>query len=197
MIGVAGARSGMVRLVLAGAVVSAVLSAYIQAITLSLPKVFDSYRHWVVGSLAGSSFATLLAVLPFTLVGVVLAVVLAPALNVLALGEETATAVGVNAPLVRAGGLVAAILLSAAATAAVGPVAFVGLAVPHIVRALVGADFRVQIPFALLFGPSMLLAADAVGRVLIRPQELMVGVVSAFIGVPFLLYAVRTMRGDG
>ncbi|SFB50372.1 iron complex transport system permease protein [Amycolatopsis marina] len=195
IIGTAGAGTGLVRLVLAGAVVSAVLGAYIQAITLSLPDVFDSYRYWVVGSLAGRGFDTLLSVLPVTLAGGMLALVLAPALNALALGDEAAVSVGANATLVRAGGLAAATLLSAGATAAVGPIAFVGLAVPHIVRALAGIDFRVQIPCALLLGPSLLLLADVLGRVLVRPQELMVGVVAAFAGAPFLLYAVRRMRG--
>ncbi|MYW30566.1 iron chelate uptake ABC transporter family permease subunit, partial [Streptomyces sp. SID2119] len=93
------------------------------------------------------------------------------------------------------GGLLAATLLSAAATAAVGPIAFVGLAVPHVVRALVGVDFRVQILFSALLGPSLLLLADVVGRVVMRPTELMVGVVTAFIGAPALLIAVRRMRG--
>ena len=195
VIGTAGAGTGLVRLVLAGAVVSAVLGAYIQAVTLSLPDVFDSYRYWVVGSLAGRDFDTLLSVLPVTLAGCLLALVLAPALNALALGDEAAVAVGANATLARAGGLAAATLLSAGATAAVGPIAFVGLAVPHIVRAVAGIDFRVQLPCALLLGPSLLLLADVLGRVLVRPQELMVGVVAAFAGAPFLLYAVRRMRG--
>ncbi|PRY02312.1 FecCD family ABC transporter permease [Allonocardiopsis opalescens] len=193
-LGAAGARSGLVRLVLTGAVVSAVLSAYIQAVTLSLPESFDSYRYWVVGSLAGRDFGVLWSMLPFTLAGCLLAVLLAPALNALALGDEAAVSVGVNVPLVRGGGLIAATLLSAAATAAVGPIAFVGLAVPHIVRAVVGADLRAQIWYGLLAGPVLLLAADVIGRVVVRPQELMVGVVAAFAGAPVLLYAVRRTK---
>ncbi|APU14944.1 MULTISPECIES: FecCD family ABC transporter permease [Actinoalloteichus] len=194
-IGAAGPASGLVRLVLAGAVVSAVLGAYIQAVTLSLPEVFDGHRHWVVGSLAGRDLDVVLMILPFMLVGMALALLLGPALNALALGDETASSLGVNATLIRAGGLASAVLLSAAATAAAGPIAFIGLAVPHIGRALVGIDFRRQIPCALLLGPTMLLAADVVGRVLLRPQELLVGVVAAFAGAPFLLLAVRRMKG--
>ncbi|AXG77206.1 FecCD family ABC transporter permease [Streptomyces paludis] len=196
-IGSAGASTSLVRLVLAGAVLSAVLMAFIQAVTLSRPKVFDSYRYWVVGALGGRDFDVFTAVLPFAATGLVLALLLGPGLNTLALGDDSATSLGANPALLRGGGLIAATLLSAAATAAVGPIAFVGLAVPHIVRALVGIDFRVQIVFSALVGPTLLLAADVVGRVVLRPQELMVGVVTAFVGAPALLFAVRRMRGNG
>jgi iron complex transport system permease protein len=194
-IGAAGAASGLVRLVLAGAVVSAVLSAFTQAITLSHPDVFDSYRYWVVGALGGRNWDVFWSVLPFAVAGFLLALLLGPGLNTLALGDESASSLGASPMLLRSGGLLAATLLSAAATAAVGPIAFVGLAVPHVVRALVGVDFRMQIAFSALAGPALLLLADVVGRVVVRPQELMVGVVTAFIGAPVLLLAVRRMRG--
>ncbi|MFD3653550.1 FecCD family ABC transporter permease [Streptomyces sp. NPDC058620] len=194
IIGSSGASTGLVRLVLAGAVLSAVLMAYIQAVTLGRPKVFDSYRYWVVGALGGRDFDVFTAVLPFAAVGFVIALVLGPSLNTLALGDATAASLGAHPARVRAGGLFAATLLSAAATAAVGPIAFVGLAVPHVVRALVGVDFRLQIVFSAIAGPALLLAADVVGRLVLRPQELMVGVVTAFIGAPALLLAVRRMR---
>ncbi|MFE4916477.1 FecCD family ABC transporter permease [Streptomyces sp. NPDC056652] len=194
-IGSAGASTTPVRLVLAGAVLSAVLMAFIQAVTLSRPKVFDSYRYWVVGALGGRDFDVLLPVLPFAAFGLVIALLLGPALNTMALGDESAASLGAHPALVRGAGLFAATLLSAAATAAVGPIAFVGLAVPHLVRALVGVDFRLQTAFSAVAGPALLLLADVVGRVVLRPQELMVGVVTAFIGAPALLYAVRRMRG--
>lgn len=186
-----------VRLVLAGAVVNAVLTAYIQGITLSLPDAFDSYRFWVVGSLAGRGIDVLVNILPFAVIGLVLAVLLATGLNALALGETAATALGARTSAIRAGGIAAAALLCGAATAAVGPIAFIGLAVPHIARALVGSDHRWQIPFSVVLGPTLLLAADVLGRVVARPQELMVGVVTAFVGAPFLLVVVRRMRGSG
>ncbi|MEU6741451.1 FecCD family ABC transporter permease [Streptosporangium sandarakinum] len=194
VIGSAGSGAGLVRLVLAGAVVTAVLSAYVQAVTLGMPKVFDSYRYWVVGALGGRDFDVLLSVLPAAGLGLLMALLLAPALNTLALGDESASALGASPGLTRALGLVAATLLSAAATAAVGPIAFVGLAVPHIVKAVVGADVRAQIVFSAVLGPALLLLADVVGRVVLRPQELMVGIVTAFIGAPALLVAVRRMR---
>ncbi|RPK56911.1 Ferric enterobactin transport system permease protein FepD [Streptomyces sp. ADI96-02] len=195
VIGSAGTGVGVVRLVLAGAVLTAVLTAFVQAVTLSKPRVFDSYRYWVVGALGGRDFDVFLCVLPFAATGLTLALALGPGLNALALGDATALGLGSHPARTRAGGLLAATLLSAAATAAVGPIAFVGLAVPHVVRALVGVDFRFQILFSALLGPTLLLLADVVGRVVMRPTELMVGVVTAFIGAPALLVAVRRMKG--
>ncbi|GAA1088396.1 FecCD family ABC transporter permease [Nocardiopsis metallicus] len=195
-VGTRGGDGGMVRLVLAGAVVSAVLHAYVQAVTLSMPEVFDSYRYWVVGSLAGRGYDVILSVLPVIGLGVLLALLVMGPLNALALGEEAAVATGANVLWARSGGLVAGTLLAAGATAAAGPIAFVGLAVPHVVRGLVGVDFRHQVPFALLVGPTLLLLSDVLGRTLVRPMELMVGVVTAFVGAPVLLYAVRRMRAS-
>ena len=186
----AGSHS-VVPLILAGAVISAVLYAYIQAMILTRPDVFDSYRHWVVGSLAGSSYATLAAIAPALVLGLVLAAWVAPGLNLLALGDDVATALGTPVGLLRAGAILAATLLAAAATAAVGPIAFVGLAVPHLVRGLVGGDHRWQLPVCLLLGAALLLGSDVLARVIVRPQELMVGVVTAFVGAPFLLWSVR------
>ncbi|MEU2451043.1 iron ABC transporter permease [Streptomyces sp. NPDC012765] len=194
-VGAVGGRTSPVRLVLAGAVLSAVLAAFIQAVTLSRPRVFETYRYWVVGALGGRDFEVLWSVLPFALVGFVLALLLGPGLNAMAVGEDKAASLGIRPARIKAIGLLAAILLSAAATAAVGPIAFVGLAVPHLVRALAGSDFRVQILFSALAGPTLLLLADVVGRVLLRPEELMVGVVTAFVGAPALLLAVRRMKG--
>lgn len=189
-----GARSSsgsVVGLLLTGAVVSAVLTAYIQAMVLTHPGVFDSFRFWVIGSLAGRDAGVALAVAPALLAGAVLAVVLAPSLNTLALGEDVATSLGTPVALVRAGGVLAAALLAAAATAAVGPIAFVGLVVPHLARSVVGVDHRWQLPVAALLGAALLVVADVVGRVVARPEELMVGIVTALVGAPFLLLAVR------
>lgn len=191
---VGSAGSSIVRLLLGGAVVSAVLHAYIQAVTLNNPEAFDGYRFWVVGSLSGSQVATVTSVLPFIVVGLLVALGLASKLNALVLGAETAVGLGVNTTAVRALALLTATVLAAAATAAVGPIVFVGLAVPHIVRALAGVDFRAQVPVAILVGPTVILAADVLARVVVRPQELMVGVVTAFVGAPFLLIAVRRLH---
>ena len=190
---VGGGGASLVRLVLAGAVVAAVLNAYVQGLALSMPQHFDSYRFWVVGSLGDGGLDQLRSVAPFLVVGLVLALLSASGLNALALGSETATGLGVNTTLLRTAALGAGTLLCAAATAAVGPIAFVGLAVPHIVRTLVGLDMRRQLITCLLVGPIVLLGADIIGRVVLRPQELMVGVVTAFVGAPVLLLAVRRL----
>ncbi|MYR31029.1 iron chelate uptake ABC transporter family permease subunit [Nocardiopsis alba] len=195
-VGTRGGDGGMVRLLLAGAVVSAVLTAYVQAVALSLPDVFDSYRYWVVGSLAGRGTEVVVAVLPVIVPGLLIALAVMGGLNALALGEEAAVATGANVTLTRGGGLVAGVLLASGATALAGPIAFVGLAVPHVVRALVGVDFRLQVPFAVLVGPTLLLVADVVGRTIVRPTELMVGVVTAFVGAPVLLYVLRRTKGN-
>ncbi|MCX4657807.1 FecCD family ABC transporter permease [Streptomyces uncialis] len=194
VIGFSGASSSAVRLVLAGAVLTAVLTAYIQAVTLSRPKIFDNYRYWVVGALGGRDFDVLWSVLPFAVAGLLVALLIAPALNALALGDESATSLGANPAVTRALGWGAATVLAAAATAAAGPIAFVGLAVPHVVRGLIGTDHRGQIALSVLVGPVLLLTADVIGRVLLRPQELMVGVVTAFVGAPALLFTLRRMK---
>lgn len=192
-----GRRAGgesVVPLILAGAVVSAVLGAYVQAMILTRPDAFDSYRFWVVGSLAGVRWETLAMVAPVMLVGLLLTVLVAPGLNTVQLGDAVATSLGVRVAWVRFGALAAATLLAAAATAAAGPIVFVGLAVPHVARALVASDLRWQVPVALLLGATLLVGSDVLARVVARPTELMVGVVTAFLGAPFLLAAVRRTR---
>lgn len=195
-----GRRAGgesVVPLVLAGAVVSAVLGAYVQAMVLTRPDAFDSYRFWVVGSLAGARWETLAMVAPVVLVGLLLMVLVVPGLDSLLLGDAVATSLGVHVAWVRAGALCAATLLAAAATAAAGPIVFVGLAVPHVARALVRSGLRWQVPVTLLLGATLLVASDVLARVVARPTELMVGVVTAFLGAPFLLAAVRRTRVAG
>lgn len=191
IVGVRSASGSVVALLLTGAVVSAVLSAYIQAVILTNPDVFDSFRFWVIGSLAGRDTAVVMNIVPALVVGLLLAVILAPALNNLALGEDVATSLGTPVAFVRAGGILAAAILAAAATAAVGPIAFVGLVVPHLTRSLIGIDHRWQVPVATLLGAGLLVAADVIGRVVARPEEIMVGIITALIGAPFLLLAVR------
>lgn len=196
LIGSGRGRATPVRLVLAGVVVSAVVAAYIQAVTLSLPTVFDAYRFWVIGSLAGRDPQLVTDILPVIVLGLVLAFALAGSLNALALGDETARALGAHVGRTRILGALATTLLCAASTAAVGPIAFVGLAVPHIVRAFTGSDHRWLLPYSLVVGPSLLLAADVIGRVIVSPAELMVGIVTAFVGAPVLVLAVRRMRAS-
>jgi iron complex transport system permease protein len=192
--GSGGRRATPVRLVLAGAAVSAVLVALVEGISLAKPEVFDSYRAWVVGSLAGRPPGTVGQVAPFVVAGLVLCVLLARPLNALALGDEAATSLGLRAGRTRLLGAAVATVLCAAAVAACGPIAFVGLAVPHVVRSFTGSDHRWLLPYCALLGPVLLLGADVLGRVVARPGELAVGAVTAFVGAPFLIAAVRRGR---
>lgn len=180
-------RSDHARLVLAGVALSAGLGACTGIITMFNSKTFSSYRFWVIGSVADRGPEVLVPILPFVAVGLVLAAVQAPSLNALALGEEQATALGARLGPIRVIAFVAITLLCGAATAAAGPIGFVGLVVPHLLRLVIGVDQRTVLVFSVLLGPALVLGADIVGRVITRPGELEVGVVTAFVGAPMLL----------
>ena len=188
------ADSGPARLVLAGVALGASLSSITGTITMYNSKIFDSYRFWVVGSLENRKLEVLLWVAPFLAVGLVLALASAHSLNALALGDEQATALGVNLAVVGGVAFVALTLLCGAATAAAGPISFIGLVIPHVVRLLVGADQKHLLAWSVVAGAGLLLAADVVGRLLIRPTELEAGIVTAFIGAPVLLVLAVTNR---
>jgi len=175
------------RLVLAGAALSASLAACTGVITMFDTDAFSSYRFWVIGSVADRGLEPLFAVLPLIITGLVAAAITAPALNALALGDEQATALGVPLPLVRVLAFASIALLCGAATAVAGPIAFVGLVVPHALRLLLGVDQRVVLAFSILAGPILVLGSDIVGRVVARPGELEVGIVTAFVGAPVLI----------
>ena len=183
-----------VTLALAGAALSALLFAVVRTILVSDQQTLDSFRFWVVGSLAGRGADVAWQVAPFVAVGLVLATVNAPALNLLSLGDDVARGLGQRIWPARAVGLAAITLLGGAATAACGPIAFVGLVVPHVVRAVTGPDHRWLIPCSGLLGAVLLLGADVVGRVVARPGELQVGIVLALIGAPFFI-ALVSRRG--
>ncbi|WP_019815045.1 FecCD family ABC transporter permease [Saccharomonospora saliphila] len=182
------------RLVLAGAALTAVVYAFNTAVLLSDPEAFDEYRFWNVGSLAGRYFDVLVPVLPFVGAGAVLALLLMRPLNALALGDDLGRALGSEPTRTRVLGAVAVTLLCGGATAAVGPVAFVGLAVPHAARLLVGPDQRWVLPYSLVLAPVLLVGSDVVGRVIAPPGEVQVGIVTAVVGVPVFLALCRRRR---
>ncbi len=183
------------RLVLAGAALGATLSAATGVITMFDAKVFSSYRFWVIGSAADRGYDVLLPVLPFLGIGLMLALLCGPSLNALALGDEQALALGVRLGLIRGLALMAITLLCGAATAAAGPIGFVGLAIPHLLRLIVGVDHRAVLAASILTGPSFLLLCDIAGRIVARPSELEVGIVTAFFGAPVLL-AILIRRSE-
>nr|WP_177242846.1 iron chelate uptake ABC transporter family permease subunit [Amycolatopsis marina] len=182
------------RLVLAGMALTAVLYAFNTAALLLNPLAFNEFRFWNVGSLAGRGYGVLWAVLPFILAGIVLALSLIRPLNVLAMGDQLGKALGANLGRTRLVGAVAVTLLCGAATAAVGPIWFVGLAVPHVARLLVGPDQRWVLPYSLVLAPILLLGSDVLGRVVAAPSELQVGIVTAFLGAPVFIALCRRRK---
>ncbi|WP_433527932.1 FecCD family ABC transporter permease [Micromonospora sp. CA-263727] len=182
------------RLALAGAALNAALYSYVSAVMLLDSAGLERLRFWTVGSLASADTDTVRQVLPFIAVGLLAALAAARPLNALALGEDTAQALGARPALIRAGVIMAITLLCGAATAACGPIVFVGLLVPHLVRALTGPDLRWLLPYCALLAPVLLLGADVLGRVLGRPGELQVGIVTAVLGGPLFLWLVTRTR---
>lgn len=183
-----------VRLALAGVAISMAVSSLVQTVILSNQNAFNEFRFWAAGSAEGRGFPVLTAVAGFIVVGLVIALCLGPALNALALGEETGRALGVRVGLVRAGVMAAVALLAGAATAAIGPIMFVGLAVPYLARALCGSDQRWVLPATMIAAPAALLAADIVGRVIAHPAEVQVGILTAILGGPVFIALVRRRR---
>ncbi|KNY08034.1 hypothetical protein AKH00_01195 [Microbacterium sp. GCS4] len=181
---------------LSGVALGAVTGGVVAAIGLLNPKVFDSMRTWNAGSLT-SLTPDVYAVLPFLPVGLLLAFCLAPSLNALALGDDLATALGSRVILTRVLSIVAVTLLCGAATAAAGPIAFVGLMVPHAVRWLVGPHQGWILLGTLFAAPLLLLTADVVGRLVLRTGELPVSIVTALIGAPVLIALVRRRKASG
>ncbi|WP_407111687.1 FecCD family ABC transporter permease [Streptomyces sp. DSM 116494] len=182
------------RLVVAGAAVTAVLYAFNSTVLLLRPRAFDQFRFWTAGSLAGRTFDVLEAVVPFAAAGALLAVGLAPALNALAMGDQLGRALGVHVIRTRVLGAVAVMLLCGAATAAAGPIGFVGLAVPHAARFVAGPDQRWVMAYSMLLAPVLLIGADVLGRVLGAPGEVQVGIITAFLGAPLFVALCRRRK---
>ncbi|MEU2878209.1 iron chelate uptake ABC transporter family permease subunit [Streptomyces sp. NPDC007070] len=183
-----------VRLALAGAAIGAALYGYLQAVMIMDDAALGRMRFWTVGSLASATNATIVQVLPFLLAGTLLALLLARPLNALAMGDDTARALGAHLNRTRALAMLAATVLCGAATAACGPIVFVGLMVPHVVRSFTGPDLRWVLPYATVLSPVLLLGADVIGRIVARPAEIQVGVVTAIIGGPVFILLVRRRR---
>ncbi|MEU6488305.1 iron chelate uptake ABC transporter family permease subunit [Streptomyces sp. NPDC046887] len=183
-----------VRLALAGTAATAALYGYVNAVQLLDAVALDRLRFWIVGSLSHADMTTIRSVAPFLAVGVVLALLIARPLNAMEMGDDTARALGANLNRTRLLGMVAVTLLCGAATAACGPIVFVGLMVPYMVRALTGPDLRWILPYSAVLSPVLLLGSDVLGRLLVRPSELQVGIVTAFIGGPVFIHLVRRKR---
>jgi iron complex transport system permease protein len=180
-----------VKLALAGAAMSALLVALTQAVLLSNEATLNEYRFWAVGSLAGREDDVVRAVAPFIALGVLFGLTRGRSLNSLALGDDVARGLGVSLVWARIAAAVAIILLCGAAVAGAGPIVFVGLVIPHLARAICGPDYRWILAWSLVLAPSLLLGADTVGRLIARPGEVQVGIMTAVIGTPVFIAIIR------
>lgn len=184
-----------VKIAIAGAAVTAAVTSLTSAVLLTDRNVMVSFRAWSVGTLGGRDLSVLVAGLPFLVVGVVLALLGARLLDALAMGDDVARGLGGRVRRDRAVVALAAVLLAGTATAMAGPLTFVGLVVPHLVRAFTGPRHGVLLLWSAVVGATLVLVADTLGRVVAKPSGVQVGVMVALVGLPFFLVLVRRMRG--
>jgi iron complex transport system permease protein len=194
LLGSTGGGATPVRLALAGAAVNALLLALVAAVLLLSKSTFDVYRFWMVGSLTGSERIVLGELLPVLSLGMVLALAAAPSLNSVALGDDAARALGTRLWATRGSALLAITLLCGGAVAAAGPIGFVGLVVPHAARAWCGPDQRWLMIYSAFLGALLLVTSDVIGRVVLPPGEVQVGIMTALIGGPLFIAIVRKIR---
>ncbi|WP_433942940.1 FecCD family ABC transporter permease [Paenibacillus sp. SN-8-1] len=189
-------RDGMtpVKITLAGASMTAFFSSLTQGLMLTDGKMFDQILAWLVGSVAGREMSQLEAVWPYMASGMLIALLLSRHLNVLAMGDDLAQGLGQSPARIKLIGAASVILLAGGSVAVAGPIAFVGIIIPHIVRYLVGTDHRWILPFSGVLGAILLVAADLGSRYIAMPKEVPVGVMTAILGVPFFVYIARKGR---
>jgi iron complex transport system permease protein len=187
-------RSGLtpIKLVIAGAALSYFLGSLTTGILLLNQRTLDDIRFWLAGSLGGQDWNGLTAVLPYIMVGLVSSLSLGRQLTLLTFGEEVAQGLGLKTAWVKLGAATVLVLLAGSAVALAGPIGFVGLIVPHVVRFGVGVDYRWILPYAMVMGGIFLSVADMAARLLISPQELPVGIMTALVGAPFFIYLARS-----
>ncbi|WP_102273945.1 FecCD family ABC transporter permease [Cytobacillus massiliigabonensis] len=186
-------RDGLtpMKLTLAGAAMSAMFASMTQGFLVINETALEQVLFWLAGSVAGRKLETLLSVLPYLIVGWGLALLISNKLNILSMGEDIAKGLGLKTGMIKIWSGVIIVLLSGGAVAVAGPIAFIGIVIPHITRAVVGIDHRWVIPFSAIFGGILLLIADTASRFIIMPQEVPVGVMTAVIGTPFFVYIAR------
>lgn len=192
-------KDGMtpIKITLAGATIAAFFFSLTQGFMLSDGKMFDQVLIWMVGSVAGREMDMLWNVLPYMSVGMIIALFLSSHLNVLSMGDSVAKGLGQSTVRIKGFASLSIILLAGGSVAVAGPIAFVGIIVPHIVKYLVGNDYRWIIPYSAIIGALLLVSADLGSRYIAMPTEIPVGVVTAIIGVPFFVYIARRERRIG
>jgi len=194
-VGYGGASS--IKLALAGAAVSTALAALVNTIMLPDSQVMKQFRFWQVGSVGGATWEDVKMLVPFAAIGIILSLVCASQLNALSLGDEMAISLGVEVGRVRLFSALLGVLLCASVTALAGPIGFVGLMLPHVIRQIAGNDFRIIIPLSAIGGAGLLTFSDVLGRVFGRPGELEVGIITAIIGAPVFIWIVWRTKAKG
>ncbi|MGC2977428.1 MULTISPECIES: FecCD family ABC transporter permease [unclassified Brevibacterium] len=182
------------KLALAGAATAAALTSFISAVVLPRGDISDLARDWQIGGVGGVTMSAVILVGPFLLAGFLICIYSAPGLNALALGDELAAGLGQHVGLTRLVSAAGAVVLCGGATAVAGPIGFLGLVIPHACRLLIGVDHRWLIPFSAVTGAGLLTASDILGRIIARPAELDVGILTALIGAPFFIAIVRRQK---
>jgi iron complex transport system permease protein len=182
------------KLALAGAASSAAFLSLVSAILLPRVDLLETFRFWQIGGVGGATWDRIATILPVLAIGFVIVLVCARGMNSLALGDDVATGLGEHVLRTRLIASAGAVILCGAATAIAGPIAFVGLIIPHLCRLLVGTDHRWLLPFSAVTGAALLVAADVVGRIVARPDEIEVGILTALIGAPFFIWIVRRQK---
>lgn len=186
-------REGLtpMKLTLAGAAMAALFSSLTQGLLVVNESALDQVLFWLAGSIQGRKIESLYVVLPYIIPAVVISLLLSKKINVLTMGEDVAKGLGQRTGFVKLLGALLVIVLGGGAVAVAGPIAFIGIVIPHFSRFIVGNDYRWILPYCVVLGGSLLVFADILARYIVMPEEIPVGVMTAFIGTPFFIYIAR------
>ena len=182
------------KLALSGSAVSIVLGSLVSTIMLPNNRVMEAFRFWQVGSIGSATWENIMLISPFLIVGFIISMFISGYLNNLALGDEDATALGTNVVMTRAIGALSSVLLCGATTALAGPIGFVGLIIPHIIRLIFGSEMSKMLPLSFLGSAILMLISDVIGRIISLPGETEVGIITAVLGAPVFILAIRKGR---
>ena len=182
------------KLALSGSAVSIVLGSLVSTIMLPNNRVMEAFRFWQVGSIGSATWENIMLISPFLIVGFIISMFISGYLNNLALGDEAATALGTNVVMTRTIGALSSVLLCGATTALAGPIGFVGLIIPHIIRLIFGSEMSKMLPLSFLGSAILMLISDVIGRIISLPGETEVGIVTAVLGAPVFILAIRKGR---
>ena len=182
------------KLALSGSAVSIVLGSLVSTIMLPNNRVMEAFRFWQVGSIGSATWENIMLIIPFLIVGFIISMFISGYLNNLALGDEAATALGTNVVMTRTIGALSSVLLCGATTALAGPIGFVGLIIPHIIRLIFGSEMSKMLPLSFLGSAILMLVSDIIGRIIRLPGETEVGIVTAVLGAPVFILAIRKGR---